>query len=122
MKEKSRTSFKSIIFSQDLVQKSRCFAVIFVVIIIGVIIFFSDDIKKYFGKKEQFCVSNLDLTERQLKCFRLAVEGLSFKKMAEQLFVSESVVKKEMTAIYQTLHINGYTEFLLFVATHEIID
>ena len=47
---------------------------------------------------------------------------LSFKEIGEQLCVSESVIKKEMTRIYQVLNINNYAEFLIFVEKYEIID
>ncbi|UTC68386.1 LuxR family transcriptional regulator [Treponema sp. OMZ 789] len=108
-------------FGIELLKVSLFNIAIVLILIAAGLVFFAHDLKKYYTKKEIFNISQLDLTVRQNKCFILASMQLSFKEIGEQLCVSESVIKKEMTRIYQVLNINNYAEFLIFVEKYEII-
>lgn len=109
-------------FGIDLLKVSLFNIAVVLILIIGGLVFFAHDLKKYYTKKESFNISKLNLTNRQRNCFILASMKFSFKEIAEKLFVSESVIKKEMTRIYQVLNINNYAEFLIFIEKHEIVD
>jgi len=109
-------------FGIDLLKVSLFNISVVLILIAASLVFFAHDLKKYYTRKESFNISKLDLTARQTKCFILASMQLSFKEIGEQLCVSESVIKKEMTRIYQVLNINNYAEFLIFVEKYEIID
>lgn len=87
----------------------------------GLLVFFLEDIKKHYTKKEIFNISALNLSKRQYKCFLYAIQGFQYKEISEKLSVSESVVKKEMIKIYQALNVKNYSEFLLFLEKNDII-
>ncbi len=97
---------------------------IFIVVMIFIATFFllAVDIKKYFQEKEVYSISELNLTKRQYTCFMFAIQGLNFNQISKKMYVSESVIKKEMTKIYKQLDVKNYTEFLVFVEKYEIID
>lgn len=106
----------------ELLKLSLFNIVIALILLAGGLVFFAHDLRKYYTKKKVFNISKLDLTVRQSNCFLLASMHLSFKEIAERLCISESVIKKEMTRIYQVLNINNYAEFLIFIEKHEIVE
>lgn len=87
----------------------------------GLSVFFLKDIKRHYTKKEILNISALNLSKRQYKCFLYAIQGFQFKEISEKISVSESVVKKEMLKIYQTLNVKNYSEFLIFLEKYDII-
>ncbi len=88
----------------------------------GIFILFADDLKNYFAKKATYSLSQLDLSDRQKRCFKLASQGLQFEDIAKQICVSESVVKKEMLRIYELINVKNKAEFLVFSEKYEIVD
>ena len=55
------------------------------------------------------------LTKRELEVVLLLREGYSNAKIAEDLFVSESTIKKHLSNIFGKLGLNSRTEVLVFV-------
>jgi DNA-binding NarL/FixJ family response regulator len=49
----------------------------------------------------------LELTKREEEILVLIAQGLSYKNIAEQLFVSDKTIKKHIENIYSKLHINS---------------
>lgn len=54
-----------------------------------------------------------DLTKRQQEIFELIVKGYSNKKIAEELFISESTVKYHIKNIYEVLGLKNRKEILV---------
>lgn len=46
-----------------------------------------------------------DLTPREIEVLKGLVEGLDYKEIAEQLFVSPNTVRNQISSIYQKLHV-----------------
>lgn len=46
-----------------------------------------------------------DLTPREIEVLRGLVDGLDYKEIAEQLFVSPNTVRNQISSIYQKLHV-----------------
>jgi len=90
-------------------------------IAVGLFVLFADDLKHYYAWKTPIRLSSFRLTERQRQCLSFAAEGLTFRQISEKLYISESVIKKEMTEIYKTLDIANYHAFLIFMQQHELI-
>ena len=52
-------------------------------------------------------VENIELTEREKEILTLLVDGLSYKMIADQLFISYETVHSHVKKIYQKLHVNS---------------
>jgi len=50
------------------------------------------------------------LTDRELDVLRLMAEGLTYKEIAESLFISLNTVRSHVKAIYGKLHVNNRTQ------------
>ena len=48
-----------------------------------------------------------EISEREMEILKLQVNGLEYKAIAEQLFISPNTVRKHIDNIYQKLHINS---------------
>lgn len=46
-----------------------------------------------------------DLTPREIEVLKSLVDGLDYKEIAEQLFVSPNTVRNQISSIYQKLHV-----------------
>jgi len=53
------------------------------------------------------------LSEREAEILRLIVEGLDYKKIAEQLFISPFTVRTHTSKIYEKLHVNSKAQAIL---------
>jgi len=53
------------------------------------------------------------LSERETDILRLIVEGLDYKKIAEQLFISPFTVRTHTSKIYEKLHVNSKAQAIL---------
>lgn len=58
------------------------------------------------------------LTEREREVVALIVEGLSSKRIAERLFISEKTVSNHLTAIYNKLGLSTRLELAMYAARH----
>jgi DNA-binding NarL/FixJ family response regulator len=54
------------------------------------------------------------LTERELQVLQLAADGLSNKKIADRLVISEKTVKNHIANIFSKLHVNDRTQAILY--------
>jgi Response regulator containing a CheY-like receiver domain and an HTH DNA-binding domain len=57
--------------------------------------------RKYFDENKP------KLTDRETEIARLAAEGLSNKKIAEKLFVSQNTVKTQLKCVFEKLGVNS---------------
>lgn len=53
-----------------------------------------------------------DLTNRETEILKLVVQGLGYKEIGAQLFISPNTAKKHVMNIYQKLHINSRAQAL----------
>ena len=89
---------------------------------VALFVLFAADLKHYYTRKTPIHVSSLRLTDRQRQCLRFAAEGVTFRQIGEELCISESVIKKEMTEIYKALNVANYHAFLIFIQQHELLQ
>jgi len=55
-------------------------------------------------------VENIDLSEREKEILALLVDGLTYKLIADKLFISYETVHSHVKKIYQKLHVNSVNE------------
>jgi DNA-binding NarL/FixJ family response regulator len=55
-------------------------------------------------------VENIELTEREKEILTLLVDGLSYKMIADKLFISYETVHSHVKKIYQKLHVSSANE------------
>jgi DNA-binding NarL/FixJ family response regulator len=55
-------------------------------------------------------LKDIDLSERERKILVLLVDGLSYKLIADKLFISYETVHSHVKKIYQKLHVNSVNE------------
>lgn len=65
-------------------------------------------------------LSKSALTERQIACLKGCIEGKKIKDIAQELIVSESVVKKELIAIYGALGVSDFRDLMHRLETSAI--
>ena len=53
-----------------------------------------------------------DLTSREAEILKLLVQGLVYKEIGAQLFISPNTAKKHVMNIYQKLHVNSRAQAL----------
>lgn len=63
--------------------------------------------------------SDLSLTEREFEILNLLSKGLSYKMVAEHLFISIDTVRAHIKKIYEKLHVHSITEaiYKVFIET-----
>ena len=54
--------------------------------------------------------NDFDLSNREKEILSLLVEGLSYKLIADRLFISYETVHSHVKKIYQKLHVNSVNE------------
>lgn len=57
--------------------------------------------------------NNFNLTQRENEILQELVNGLSYKKISEKLFISLDTVRSHIKNIYQKLHVNSKSEAIL---------
>ena len=96
-------------------------------LIIGLLLYISifvlmhDDLKKYYSKKPLVNLKHVNLTERQRVYIKGILEGKSLKDIATSLYVSESVVKREIRAVYEVFTVENHKELLKLFNEHNVI-
>ncbi|MBQ3311627.1 response regulator transcription factor [bacterium] len=69
---------------------------------------------------EQAGETNLlsDLTQREEEVLDLLTQGITYKGVARQLFISETTVKTHVNNIFQKLQVNDRTQAVLYAINH----
>ena len=75
--------------------------------------------------KEETCAKTEDkenllsyLTQREEEVLRLLTQGITYKGVAQQLFISETTVKTHVNNIFQKLQVNDRTQAVLYAINH----
>lgn len=68
--------------------------------------------------------SNLlsDLTQREEEVLDLLTQGVTYKGVAQQLFISETTVKTHVNNIFQKLQVNDRTQAVLYAINHDFVS
>ena len=59
-----------------------------------------------------------DLTQREEEVLDLLTQGITYKGVAQQLFISETTVKTHVNNIFQKLQVNDRTHAVLYAINH----
>ena len=59
-----------------------------------------------------------DLTQREEEVLDLLTQGITYKGVAKQLFISETTVKTHVNNIFQKLQVNDRTQAVLYAINH----
>ena len=62
------------------------------------------------------------LTERELEVLQLVAQGLSNKRIAEKLFISENTVKNHVRNMLEKLHVHSRMEAVLLAMRENLIE
>lgn len=89
-------------------------------LIFGFLYLFHDALRSFYREKPVLDLGQSGLTPRQLDCVRGCVAGKRVKEMAAELIVSESVVKKELIAVYERLGVSDYRELRFRLANSRL--
>ncbi len=66
-------------------------------------------------------LSSFNLTERQTKCLVDCIyNNLSYKQIAEKIFISESVIKKEMQNIFEVFDVENKEQLKILLAPYKL--
>ena len=87
----------------------------------SIFVLLHDDLRKYYTKKPSVNLEDIKLSERQKACIEGVLKGKSLKAIATSLYVSESVVKREVKIIYDIFGVENHKELLKFFNTHDVI-
>ena len=64
---------------------------------------------------------NLELlTEREAEVLKYLCEGFNYKRVAQQLFISESTVKTHINNVFTKLKVNDRTQAVLYALKHDL--
>ncbi len=64
---------------------------------------------------------NLELlTEREAEVLKYLCDGYNYKKVAQQLFISESTVKTHINNVFTKLKVNDRTQAVLYALKHDL--
>lgn len=64
---------------------------------------------------------NLELlTEREAEVLKYLCEGYNYKRVAQQLFISESTVKTHINNVFTKLKVNDRTQAVLYALKHDL--
>ena len=59
-----------------------------------------------------------DLTQREEEVLELLTQGVTYKGVSQQLFISETTVKTHVNNIFQKLQVNDRTQAVLYALNH----
>lgn len=62
------------------------------------------------------------LTERELEVLQLVAQGLSNRKIADKLYISENTVKNHVRNMLEKLHVHSRMEAVLYAMREKLID
>ncbi len=62
------------------------------------------------------------LTERELEVLQLVAQGLSNRRIADKLFISENTVKNHVRNMLEKLHVHSRMEAVLYAMREKLID
>lgn len=65
---------------------------------------------------------DFDLTKREIEILQHIAKGLSYKQIAERLFVSDKTIKKHIENIYSKLHVNSKYEAMQFAQRYNWVN
>ena len=104
------------------VQYSRIIDLIIgLLLCVSIFVLVHDDLKKYYTKKPIVNLKNFELTERQKTYVEGIIKGMPLKDIASSLYVSESVVKREIKTVYELFGVENHKEFVRFLNNHDVI-
>ena len=58
------------------------------------------------------------MTQREEEVLDLLTQGVTYKGVAQQLFISETTVKTHVNNIFQKLQVNDRTQAVLYAINH----
>lgn len=90
-----------------------------VALIFGFLFLFHDQLRGFYARKVPLEFSTKEFTPRQIRCVRGCLAGKPFREIAEELAVSESVIKHEMTEVYRLLRVESRSGFDALMAIRE---
>jgi len=64
----------------------------------------------------------LDLNKREIEILRLVAQGASNKEIAAALFRSEQTITKNLSRVFQKLHVNNRTEAAAYAIREGLIS
>lgn len=94
--------------------------IIGVLLCISIFVLMHDDLKKYYTKKPLVKLES-ELTERQKVYIEGILKGKTLKDIATSLYVSESVVKREIKEIYKIFGVENHKELVKFLNNNDVI-
>lgn len=74
----------------------------------------------YFRANNQVVEDDYNLTSRETDILKLLVEGLSYKKIAEQLYISPLTVHSHIKKIYEKLQVHSKAEAISKALKHKL--
>lgn len=110
-------------FKNEELLKTLTFPLYFLVINIFNLIF----VLKYFNtpafidnnKLTDYFKQKYDITEKQSEIIDLIIEGITYKQIAERLFISPKTVDNHIQNIYKKLNVNNKIQLTNFVRSNE---
>lgn len=69
--------------------------------------------KNSFNENKDILKASFHLTDREMDIIHLIFDGVSRKKLSEQLFISENTLKKHLNNIYNKIDVSGFSEMVL---------
>lgn len=87
---------------------------------VSIFVLMHDDLKKYYTKKPSVKIEH-EFSEREKVYIEGILKGESLKDIATSLYVSESVVKREIKVIYKTFGVENHKELIKFLNDHDVI-
>jgi len=88
--------------------------------VVAIFVLMHDDFKKYYTNKPLLKLED-NLTERQRLCIDGILKGKSLKNIAISLYVSESVVKREVKTVYKIFGVENHKDFVKFLNDHDVM-
>jgi DNA-binding CsgD family transcriptional regulator len=88
--------------------------------ITGFVYIFYEQLKTYFIDKKPLNLNSRNFTKRQITCIYGVLNRKTTSKIAAELDISQSAVKKELVALYGEFGVSNYMEFYLFLSDHEV--
>lgn len=87
---------------------------------VSIFVLMHDDLKKYYTKKPIMKIGS-EFSERQKACIEGILDGKSLKDIATSLYVSESVIKREIKEVYRIFGVENHKELIKLLNEREII-